>query len=351
MIKFPISLSIIIPHYNVAPYIDCLYRTLIPQLTEKVELILVEDCSTDSTREKMKQWEDKITHPNTLFIYLNNNLGQSGARNTAIERARGEYIWFIDSDDFIHHTSVAKVIHTIKQYNPDGIVFDFYEFDGNNGECIDMGNSKDPSIKFIRSKQRTLSPYTLNKGKEKLIQSLFDDAQMYPWSYIFKKSFWQAHPFPEGRKFEDVATLPKIIDTLDTLYYLPETLYYYRRRENSTLSAPTVNSCLDMGIAMRDLYNYFKDTNMTEASQISFFTFYLRMLRHAYGDLRYHNLLSKDVLAKYKQEESFFFKVLPWNRYRFLVTMHIYPIFKITSLFFFINKNMYTVIKRMVGKS
>ncbi len=340
-----IILSIVIPHYNVEQYIDCLYGILFPQITEKVEVLLIEDCSTDDTKIKMREWEEKIENPSISFIYLGGNLGLSGARNKGTSLAQGEYLWFVDSDDSIEADTVQTILNIIQKLRPDGIVFDFYKFDGDHGEC-----NQDNQLTVKRSKYRSLEPNKVNEDNEVLIQALFDDAQMYTWCYVLKKELWERFPFPEGRKFEDVATMPKIMYSIESLYYLSEPLYYYRQRENSILSCPTVASCLNMVEAMRDVSHYFEDRNLPEVSRMSLYTFYLRMLRLFYGDLREYNLLSKETLHQYQEEENYFFNILPWNKYQFIQKMQIYPMFKFTSLLFVSNKKIYAFVKNLLGK-
>jgi len=342
-----VTLSIIIPHYNVMPYIDSLYRTLFPQITEDVELILVEDCSTDTTRKKIQQYERENKNPHITFIYLEKNIGLSAARNRGLFSARGEYTWFIDSDDMISSDAVSRLLSIIHSAKPAGIVFDFFKFSGNeNGQTF----TDEDIPKTQRSKFRSLPANMVVSDKITSLNALFDDAQMYVWCYVIQTEYWKHFPFPEGKKFEDIAVMPMIMYHIKSLYYLQEPLYYYRQRENSILSAPTVESCFDMSNVMQQVSDYFKTTDIPETSQISLYTFYLRMLRLSYGNLKEHHLLSATTLKQYQASELSFLKSLPWNRYRFIQKMKIYNIFKFTSLLFLSNKHLYTFVKNLLGK-
>ena len=350
-----ILLSIVIPHYNVSPYIDCLYHALFPQINDAVEVILIDDASTDGTKEIMQQWETKKVHPNIHFYYQERNLGLSGTRNAGVQLASGEYIWFIDSDDTIDKNAIEEIVRHIKQTKSDAIVFDFFRFTGSDEICnkelqIALHQKHSDQLHIERSKYRSLKQNSLITDTAQLLTALFDDAQMYVCFYVIKRSFWIENPFPLGRSYEDIAVMPKIIYALSTLYYLPKPLYYYRQRYQSIVNAPTVQSCFDMNRSMQEISNYFQHASLPESVELSLYTFYTRMLRLSYEKLYRHHLLNKETKAQYRIYEDAFLKRLPWHIYRFIPKMRVYPIFKITTFFFFTNKHLYIKIKQMGGK-
>ena len=350
-----ILLSIVIPHYNVSSYIDCLYHILFPQLTKETEVILIDDCSTDDTREKMQKWEQEQTNPYIRFHYLQTNLGLSEARNRGIQLASGEYVWFIDSDDTITENAVEKLLYTLRKTKADAIVFDFFRFYGDGTICnneIKDSLKKDSTnpLQVTRSKYRSLKHNLLTSDKEIQLSALFDDAQMYVCFYVLKKQYWIQNPFPAGRSYEDIAVMPKIIYTLNTLYYIPEPLYYYRQRNESIVNAPTIESCFDMIKNIQNIHIYFRNFPLTENVQISLYTFYIRMLRLSYEKLYKHRLLSEKTYQQYTIYEQIFLKELPWNKYLFILKMRIYPVFKLTSFLFFVNKHIYVFVKKLVGR-
>jgi len=340
-----ITLSIIVPHYNVEQYIDCLYTSLFPQIGEKTELILLEDCSPDiRTKTKMQAWEKRTENPHIKFVYQEKNLGLSGTRNHGVSIASGEYVWFIDSDDTITDNAVEHILSVIEQKQTDALVFDFFWPHGRLDNCDD--HTQDTPLQLNRSRRRSLIPDKVNT--EKLLWALFHDTQMYVWCYIIKKDLWQKYPFPTGRNFEDIAVMPKIMHEVETLYYLPEPLLYYRQRENSILSNPTVKSCLQMTQSMGEISNYFSHVTLSDEEETALYTFYLKMLRWSYEDLIKHHLLTKEVLLQYNRQEQYFLDQLPWGKEYFIYNMKMKKVFKLTSLLFFKNKKIYMNTKKMM---
>ena len=118
------KLSIIIPTYNVNDYIDECLQSLLPQLTDECELIIVDDCSTDGTKEKIfgyltqemasKYFQYKDAEKNFKFYMHEQNKGVSAARNVGLKAATGEYIAFIDGDDLVSEDYIKTIIETIK---------------------------------------------------------------------------------------------------------------------------------------------------------------------------------------------------------------------------------------------
>jgi glycosyltransferase involved in cell wall biosynthesis len=119
------KLSIIIPTYNVVEYIDECLQSLLPQLTDECELIIVDDCSTDGTKEKIfgylthemasKYFQYKDGEKNFKFYMHETNKGVSAARNVGLKVATGEHIAFIDGDDLVSNNYIKQIFEAIKK--------------------------------------------------------------------------------------------------------------------------------------------------------------------------------------------------------------------------------------------
>lgn len=144
-------LSIIIPVYNVEKYIpDCLNSCLNQGLDEtEYEIICVDDGSTDNSLSILKSYEH--CHKNVIVLTKQNG-GVSSARNLALDYARGKYIWFIDSDDYIYSNSAVTILSSIQQNNAEQCVFSYEKGTLN----YDVGqNYRQGKVKFLTKRYTT----------------------------------------------------------------------------------------------------------------------------------------------------------------------------------------------------
>ena len=114
-------LSILIPVYNVEMYLEDCISSVISQVDSGVEIILLDDCSTDASLIMAKEIVASCKHPIGLLRH-DKNRGLSAARNTLLEAANGEYIWFLDSDDILKSDAIVSLKSIIDKYNPDLIL-------------------------------------------------------------------------------------------------------------------------------------------------------------------------------------------------------------------------------------
>lgn len=122
-----ILLSIIVPVYNVEPYIEKCLTGILSQLTPEVELIVVDDCTPDRSAQIAQEVLAR-TQAQAHLVRRPENGGLSAARNTGMEQARGKYCWFVDSDDTISDDAVAVILSHIRQDAPDMLVFNYRAF-------------------------------------------------------------------------------------------------------------------------------------------------------------------------------------------------------------------------------
>ncbi|MDR3216498.1 MAG: glycosyltransferase family 2 protein [Clostridiaceae bacterium] len=116
------SLSIVIPVYNTEKYLEECFLSIIPQLKDDDEVIFIEDGSTDGSRECLVRLIHDCGKRNIRLIALEVNMGLSNARNIGIEAAKGEYIAFVDSDDYIEQGALSQIDNEIRLHNCDMVV-------------------------------------------------------------------------------------------------------------------------------------------------------------------------------------------------------------------------------------
>lgn len=222
-------LSILIPAYKVADYLhDCLH-SIMPQIDDGCEVIILDDDSPDNCYPIMCSWQQRYPKQLTLLKHTHNK-GLSAARNTMLQRASGRYLWFFDSDDVMTAGAIHELKSIIMQQAPDLILCDF-----------ELLRAKRSLKHYLRGEHHRSSFHgpcqQLSTDKEGLIAGLFSAGQMHIWSKISKRSLWQNDlHFPVDRYFEDISVTPRLALTAKHYYHQPSPWVQYRQRPNSILS-------------------------------------------------------------------------------------------------------------------
>lgn len=202
------KLSIIIPAYNVQDYIlDCLGSLNEVVNRPDVEIIVINDGATDNTKDLIVNHSNNI---NNLVLLNTTNQGLSSARNKGIEYSTGEYLMFLDSDDFVHE-SFFQLIYNVREFldsKADVLCFNFSIY--RNGRIEKVIKVDKNSLK--------LSP------KERI----FKQNSWYCWRYIFKRNMFENIKFDSGRRFEDQLIIPKVIIDSNSISFHDFTIINYR---------------------------------------------------------------------------------------------------------------------------
>lgn len=211
-------LSIIVPVYNTEKYLPECIESLINQTYTNIEIICVDDCSPDNSALLIKKIMEKDSR--VKYILHSENKFQGGARNTGIAQAQGEYITFIDSDDYIADINCYKTsITNLEKYNADISIFSFFE----KRENIEKNYKISSSV----------------KGFCKLDKDNFTKVHCSPCNKIFRLNQIKEHGlfFPEKLKFEDEAFWYKYVAAIEPKAYISDKPYYcYRIHGESTMA-------------------------------------------------------------------------------------------------------------------
>jgi len=220
------KLSFIIPCFNSNRYIreciDSLYKQDI--LEEYYEIVAVNDDSTDNTKEILLEYQ--YNHKNFIIIDHEQNKGQGSARNTGLSFAKGDYIWYIDHDDYIQSNILSFLLHLLNENNLDLLQFNYTEVD-EKGESIKMiktGNSEIDNISGIEF-VNSLGSYFLNSYN------------MSVWARIYNRKFLvnNKFKFDKIRIFEDLEYSLRTLLFADKIKLIENHLYYYRIHNASTM--------------------------------------------------------------------------------------------------------------------
>ena len=210
MIKY----TIITPQYNSFELMDKYFETLINQTLKNFEVIIVDDCSTDGSWEKLQKYVKACPLNGKIkLLRSDKNRGPGYARNIGIDIATGEWITFVDNDDWISCNLLERVDEVINREKPNCVIYDYYTYlDGK----IDIAHSM----------------YNGEGGRKNI-----SDCMMLVRNHVVGK-FYRLNlckdvRFPNVRRCEDVAYVSQAIVACGNAYYLKEPFYYYRQRPAS----------------------------------------------------------------------------------------------------------------------
>lgn len=216
---FKPEISIIIPVYNVGMYLQKGLNSVVHQTLTNIEIICVNDCSTDNSLSFLKEYaklDERIT-----IIDLEQNVGQGKARNLALEQAQADYVMFLDPDDWFELDTCEKALSKIKENNNDFVAFDFRYFYEDTLQT--KNNQKFSNIFKDYDEKSNINPRTCEKN-------YFCNA--YAWNKIYKKSFLNEHHirFSETRFAEDSIFFAKVVANAQSFSFIDEVLYTYRQK-------------------------------------------------------------------------------------------------------------------------
>ena len=209
------KVSIIVPVYNVEKYLTKCIDSIINQTYKYLEIILVDDGSTDNSSQICDQYAIK---DNRIKVIHKENGGLSDARNVGIKNSTGEYLSFIDSDDYIDKDMIECLYNAITNTNSDIAVCGKY-IEGETGKYyLKNVNSQ---LKIYNSKEALKSILTNN-----LIDVSACDK-------LFKKTLFKDIQFPKNKYFEDMGTIYKLIDLCNSIVHIGSAKYHYIQRQDS----------------------------------------------------------------------------------------------------------------------
>lgn len=224
-----VKISIIVPVYNVEKYLEKCLDSLVNQSMKGIEIVIVNDGSPDDSQKIIDKYVKK--YPNLVKSYIKENGGLSDARNYGIERANGEYIGFVDSDDYVELTMFEKLYNKAKENDFDVAVCD-----------VNLVSKKE---KYISS-EVNFDIYNKKEIKKQMIN-------IYPvaWNKIYKKTlFNEKTKFKKGVWYEDVEFLYRLFPYVKSIGTVKEPLINYVDREGA------ITKTFD-----ERLYNYIDNWN------------------------------------------------------------------------------------------
>lgn len=207
--------SVIVPVYNTEKYLKKCVNSILTQTYENIELFLIDDGSTDKSGEICDGFAEEDSR---VKVIHKENEGQAVARNCALDVCKGEYIFFVDSDDYIRQDAVGRLVETVTQHKADLVLFGFeYDYVKYKKKRLVYENLR------TFAKEKLLTEYIVNNG---ITAALCDK--------FYKRRLFEELRFPRLRANEDAYVLPEIFGSAEKAVYLREALYTQLVRVGST---------------------------------------------------------------------------------------------------------------------
>lgn len=237
-----IKVSVIVPVYNVEKFIDKCLNSLVNQTLKEIEIIVVNDGTKDNSQKIIDKYVKK--YPDKIKSYIKENGGQGSARNYGLKKATGEYIGYVDSDDFVEKDMYKKLYNKAKENNYDIVV------------CGNYNVSEDYQNKNIDA--------FINNYNTDLENIFF--GKMAVWNKIYKRDILIKNKleFKEKVWYEDLAFTLKAIMNSNTFAFIDEPLYDYLIREGSTMNNSNVQRNLEILDAFNDILSYIQHNKKEE---------------------------------------------------------------------------------------
>ncbi|WP_430602145.1 hypothetical protein IGJ02_002419 [Enterococcus sp. DIV0724b] len=308
--------SIIVPIYNVEKYLlECL-ESLVNQTYKNIEILLIDDGSTDQSREIAQEFCEAHPEFKTQLIVKENG-GQSSARNVGIQHAKGTYFIFVDSDDLISSTHVEILYKAVNEMNV-----------------------KLAMCKFTKNIKELSNNLSVNKTSLKgdfltLVEKLYasDYHAVSASGKIYHRTLIEEVKFHEGIIYEDGIFFYEIIDKIDEIILVDSVCYYYRTTENSTLISKINKKNFDILKKNELTLSFFKKSHPEALTH-----FYQKAMNvndfMAVKCMEDKTILSKDLLKKlYSQNKQYSKGFFPRNIIYLSWTMYYFFIFIISKAY------------------
>lgn len=279
------KLSIIVPVYNMASEgkLEYCLNSLVNQTIKDYEIITVDDASTDNSLEILKDYEKR--YPDKFkVIALSENHHQGGAKNRGLAVCTGEFIGFIDSDDWITSNFYERLIKKAEETGADMVACDF---------CYVYEHTMTPTERVACNREDQTGVMT----HEKMVSLIMNPGALVTKVYRREMFFDEPFEFPDRMFFEDNATGIELIRRSKHFEYIEEAMYFYFQRADSTVHKVSKERCLDRMAAMNIMYRYAKENGYLDE--------YFTELEFKFTNLFYQNTLFSYMQGSQKKELGF----------------------------------------------
>lgn len=276
-------ISIVVPVYNVENYLEKCINTIIEQTYKNIEIILVDDGAKDNSGKICDKYEKE---DNRIKVIHKMNGGLSDARNAGINIAKGKYIAFIDSDDFIDNEMIQILYKNLIETDSDISICGVNVI---QDEKIQKENNKENKLEIVSKEQAYKNLYN-NKALETVVA----------WNKLYKITLFDEIRYPKGKINEDAFIIHKLINKTNRIVYTSNKMYYYIKRKDSIMGRKFNIKRLDELEAFEKRMEFFKQNKMQELYEKTMYR-YCASNRYCYiniEDIEVKKKLNKEFLNK-----------------------------------------------------
>lgn len=236
-----IKVSIVVPVYNAQKYLRTCVDSLVHQTLEELEIILINDGSTDESPFIMREYEKQ--YPDKVICIHKENGGQASARNMGIEISRGTYVGFVDADDYVDLTMFEKM------------------YRNTDSECMDMVACDYEYIEYASGNHLTQYAKVKQIADKK---EMFIDPLVSPWNKLYRRQILKDTGvlFREGCVYEDTAFYMNLIPYIEKTKFVSEKLVYHYKHVSSTMNGVQTAKVADMFTILEDIQQYYKEQDI-----------------------------------------------------------------------------------------
>lgn len=212
-------ISVIIPVYNVSQFLDRCLESVVHQTYQNLEIILIDDGSTDSSGLLCDEWAIKDSR---IRVIHTSNSGAAAARNLGLDLAHGNYISFVDADDYLEKTTLETMLTGIQNQGASCCICGYTPFDDCTGKYPVVAEINES---VLSGKQAIKERYLHHRIAFNIVN---------PWGKLFKADLWENLRFTNGLYYEDLDIMPFLYHSIDRLVVIPQNGYYYYQRSGSS---------------------------------------------------------------------------------------------------------------------
>lgn len=280
------KISIIVPVYNVEEYLENCINSILNQTFKDFELILVNDGSTDKSLDICKHYKNI---DDRIYIIDKKNGGLSSARNVGLDIAKGEYIAFVDSDDYIHPQMYEILYNVIIKNDADMSLCDFKKVFSLNENLIFYDKSNDEFMK-IEYLTNIESLHRMNQNNGVVF--------VVAWNKLYKRELFNNLRYKEGIIHEDEYIVHRILYAAKKINYIHKELYFYMQRGGSIMNNRTDINRIDYWFALSDRIRFFDKIGLKKL-QYRYEEKYLYEMFSMYPKFSKYKNIKKKLLVRF----------------------------------------------------